>query len=85
MIISSMDSPIEQKHTGKGNPNAILIFGIKLNNRQQELLDALPEFDSRITVPKSSVNMSDLSAMTAKTGDEFAMFTKGSECYAKSI
>lgn len=77
--ISSMDSPIEQKHTGKGNPNAILIFDVELNNRQQKLLDALPEYDSRITVPKTSVNMADLSALTAKTGDEFALFTKGNE------
>ncbi len=75
VAISSIDSPIEQKHTGKGNPNAILIFDIELNNRQQELLDALPEYDSRIIVPKKSVNMADLSALTAKTGDEFAMFT----------
>ena len=28
---------------------------------------------------KSEVSMIDLSAMTAKTGDEFAMFTKGGE------
>ena len=55
--------PIEQKHTGKGNPNAV--FGIELNNRQKDLLD------------KKSVNMADLSALTAHTGDEFALFTKG--------
>lgn len=43
------------------------------------MLNVLPEFDSRIVVPKKSVNMADLSALTAKTGDEFAMFTKGNE------
>lgn len=79
VTISSIDSPIEQKHSGKGNPNAILIFDVELNNRQQVLLDALPDFDSRIIVPRTSANMSDLSALTAKTGDEFAMFTKGNE------
>lgn len=80
VTISSIDSPIEQKHTGKGNPNAILIFdNISLNNRQQTLLDHLPEYDSRVTVHRDSVNMPDLSALTAKTGDEFAMFTKGNE------
>lgn len=79
MTISSIDSPIEQRHTGKGNPNAILHFDVELDNRQQELLNALPDFDSRVTVLKASVNMADLSALTAKTGDEFAMFTKGSE------
>lgn len=75
VAISSINSPIEQKHTGKGNLNAILIFDVELNTRQQELLDALPDFDSRITVSKKAVNMADLSALTAKTGDEFAMFT----------
>lgn len=79
MAISSIDSPIEQKHTGKGNPNAILHFDVELNNRQAALLELLPEFDSRITVSKKLVNMVDLSALTAKTGDEFAMFTKDNE------
>lgn len=77
VTISGIDSPIEQKHTGKGNPNAVLIFDVPLNNRQQALLDSLPNYDSRITVPRNSVNMTDLSALTAKTGNEFAMFTKG--------
>lgn len=77
VTISSIDSPIEQKHTGKGNPNAILIFdNISLNNRQQTLLDHLPEYDSRVTVHRDSVNMPDLSALTAKTGDEFACSQK---------
>ncbi len=79
VTISSIDSPIEQKHSGKGNPNAILIFDVELNSRQQALLEALPEYDSRIIVPRNTVNMADLSALTAKTGDEFAMFTKGTE------
>lgn len=77
MTISSIDSPIEQRHTGKGSPNAILHFDVELNNRQQELLNALPDYDSRVIVLKASVNMVDLSALTAKTGDEFSMFTKG--------
>ncbi len=76
VTISSIDSPIEQRHTGKGNPNAILHFDIELNNRQQMLLDALPEYNSRAIVSKGDVSMTDLSALTAKTGDEFAMFTK---------
>jgi len=79
VTISSIDKPIEQQHTGKGNPNAILTFDVPLNNRQQALLDSLPEYDSRVTVSRESVNMADLSALTAKTGDEFAMFTKGGE------
>jgi hypothetical protein len=50
-----------------------------LNNRQQALLDKLPEFDSRATVGKGDVSMTDLSALTAKTGNEFAMFTRKQE------
>lgn len=77
MKISNIESPIEQSHTGKGNPNAILIIGVELNNRQKKLFDFLSEYDSRVLVNKSEVNMSDLSAFTAVTGDEFTMFTKG--------
>jgi len=42
-------------------------------------LDMLPEYDSSATVDKKDVNMKDLSALTAVTGVEFAMFTKGQE------
>ncbi len=79
MNINNIDSPIERRNTAKGNPNAILIFDRPLNNRQQKLLDNLKEYDSRVIVPKKSVNMKDLSALTAVTGDEFALFTKGNE------
>lgn len=83
MTINSIERPIElpieQRHTGKGNPNAVLTFGVELNNRQKNLLEQLSEFDSRIVVNKKSVNMADLSALTAHTGDEFALFTKGKE------
>jgi len=75
----SINSPIDQRNTGKGNPNAILHFDRPLNNRQQKLLDMLDSYDSRTTVNKKNVNMKDLSALTAATGDEFAMFTKNQE------
>ena len=74
-----IELPIEQRNTGKGNPNAILQIGRPLNNRQQQLLEQLSEFDSRVIVAKNDVKMTDLSALTAVTGDEFAMFTKGGE------
>lgn len=77
MRINNIDSPIEQRNTSKGNPNAILQIGRPLNNRQQLLLDNLADYDSQVVVNKKSVNMKDLSALTAHTGDEFAMFTKG--------
>lgn len=38
-IEKTIELPIEQKHTGKGNPNAVL--GIELNNRQKDLLEKL--------------------------------------------
>ena len=80
MIINSIiDSPIDQRNTGKGKPNAILHFDRPLNNRQQKLLNMLDSYDSRTKVKKKDVNMSDLSALTAVTGDEFAMFTKEQE------
>ena len=77
--IDSIDSPIEQRNTGKGQPNAIIHAGRPLNNRQRKLLENLTGYDSRLVVPKKSVNMKDLAALTAETGDEFALFTKGGE------
>ena len=74
-----ISSPIEQGRTdGVGEPWAITRHGKPLNDRQQALLDRLPEYDSRTTVDKSDVSMTDLAALTAKTGNEFAMFTLGS-------
>ena len=78
-MIRAIEQPIEQQHTGKGNPNAILTFDVPLNNRQSAILAQLVDYNSRVTVPKKDVNMADLAAFTAKTGHEFAMFTKGQE------
>jgi len=75
----NINSPIEQRNTAKGNPNAILQAGRPLNNRQQRLLEALPSYDSRAYISKRNVSMRDLAALTALTGDEFAMFTKGNQ------
>ena len=77
--IHAIDRPIEQRNTGKGKPSAITHYDVDLNNRQKELLEQLPEFNSSVVVSKNNVGMIDLSALTAKTGDEFAMFTKGRE------
>ena len=79
MNINNVESPIEQRNTAKGNPNAILQFDRPLNNRQQKLLNSLLEYDSKVIIKKKDVNMRDLAALTAVTGDEFALFTKGSE------
>lgn len=76
---AKISSLIESRNSAKGNPNAILMFDIDLNKRQKRLLNALSEYDSKVIVRKSEVSMKDLSALTAKTGDEFALFTKGKE------
>ncbi|MDR2592723.1 MAG: hypothetical protein LBC59_07950 [Chitinispirillales bacterium] len=76
---NSIHSPIEQGRTdGVGEPWAIRRHGKPLNDRQQAILDKLPEYDSRVIIDKGDVSMTDLAALTAKTGDEFAMFTQGS-------
>jgi len=75
----SINAPIEQRNTGKGNPSAITMVGRPLNNRQKRLLEQLPSFNSRIVVPKKNVNARDLAALTAETGDEFALFTRKNE------
>jgi hypothetical protein len=78
--IFTISHPIEHRpHDGRGEAWAVSRHDHPLTNRQQALLDRLPEFDSRTTVGKSDVSMADLSALTAKTDNEFAMFTKGSE------
>jgi hypothetical protein len=78
-ILSIMSSQIENKYTGVGVPSDIYCYDRPLDNRQQALLDKLPEDGSRAMVGKDDISMMDLSALTAKTGDEFAMFTRGSE------
>ncbi len=79
MNINSIDSPIEQRNTGKGVPSAIIHADRPLNNRQKRLLESLPKYDSSVIIRKKEVNMKDLSALTAYTGDEFAVFTKANE------
>ena len=79
MMIHSIDSPIEGRQNGKGKPGAIVHYDVELNNRQLRLLARLPEYNSRTTVLKSDVSMTDLAALTAKTGDEFALFTRKAE------
>lgn len=78
-MIRNIDSPIEQRNTGRGKPSAILHYDVELNTRQQTILNQLPQYNSRTSVKKNDVSMVDLAAMTAKTGDEFALFTKGEE------
>lgn len=78
-ISMSIDKPINARDSSVGKPNAVSILGSKLSKRQETLLTSLNGYNSRVTVGKRDVSMKDLSALTAKTGDEFAMFTKGGE------
>ena len=59
-----------------GHPADIVFGHVALNQRQQRVLDDLPEYGSQTIVNKKEVSMLDLSALTAHTGDEFAMFTR---------
>lgn len=67
------------RNSAAGKPQAIRIFGTDLNNRQRRLLERLPKRNSRIVVKKREATMKDLSALTAQTGVEYAMFTRGNE------
>jgi len=50
----------------------------ELSARQINFLEQLSQSDSIKLLHKSDIRVSDLAALTAKTGDEFAMFTLGS-------
>jgi len=72
--VKAINNPIELSHP------VDVAFGAKeLNLKQQELLDKLPGYGSKVIVSKRDVSMLDLAALTAKTGDEFAMFTRKGE------
>ncbi len=75
---AKINLPIE-RNGAKGQPAEIALFEGAINARQERILSQLPEYNSKIIVPKKSVGLSDLAALTAKTNVEFAMFTKGNE------
>jgi len=76
IILFIMSDSIENRFTGVGQPDDIFRHGLSLDNRQQRVLDELPGTGSKAVFGKEDVSMLDLSALTAKTGDEFAMFTR---------
>ncbi|MDO3891461.1 RHS domain-containing protein, partial [Salmonella enterica] len=59
-----------------GNPAAIARGYGSLNSRQQQVLDKLNGFGSQTITSKAFGNQ-DLAALSAATGDEFAMFSTG--------
>ena len=74
-----ISAPISNRAKGVGDPYGVAKYGQSLDKRQRVLLDRLQNVDDIVTVRKNSVNMTDLSALTAHENVEFAMFTRGSE------
>jgi RHS repeat-associated protein len=60
-----------------GNPAAIARNLGKLSTRQSDVLNRLANEGDRVIVPRKTFSLRDLAALTAETGDEFAMFTTG--------
>jgi len=67
-IVISRSTPAEIYH-GYG----------ELSKRQSAMLLKLPQPEAFVIIRKSGLSVSDLAALTSKTGDEFAMFTLGSQ------
>ncbi|WP_221928398.1 LysM peptidoglycan-binding domain-containing protein [Pseudomonas kilonensis] len=63
-------------NTATGQPAAISRGFGTLNSRQASILEELPEFGSN-TIAHKAFGQRDLAALTAATGDEFAMFSTG--------
>lgn len=61
-----------------GEPGAIYKGFADLSRRQKGLLGELSNAGDSIIISKRSVSQKDIAALTAKTGDEFAVFTLGS-------
>ena len=51
----------------------------ELSSRQTAMLDVLPKTGSELKLHKSGINPTDIAALTAYTGKEFAIFTRGSQ------
>ncbi len=49
---SKSELTIMSRNSGKGNPGAIMHFGVELNNRQSNLLSKLDGYDSSVVVKK---------------------------------
>ena len=77
--LDAISSPINARNTARGKPQGIMQVGAELNTRQKKLLEKLGQYDSSVVVDKNEVSMIDLCALTASTGDEFALFTKGNQ------
>lgn len=75
----SINSPISARNTSVGKPSAITNWNGKLSPNQRKILDLLEKKGSYTVVKKGEVSMKDLAALTAETGDEFALFTRSGQ------
>ncbi|MBK9034955.1 MAG: hypothetical protein IPL61_27445 [Myxococcales bacterium] len=67
-----------QEPTISASRAAEINFGIRdITSRQQAILAELPDVRSRFIDHKRRIRISDLADLTAKTGDEFTIFTRG--------
>jgi len=66
----------EPRNPSVGTPIGVT-WGARLSNKQMKIDGQLPAYNTQIEVPKKSVSMKDLSALTAKNGVEYSLFTKG--------
>lgn len=71
-------SPISTRDTAMGRPSAV-IGGARLSKRQEGVLAELKEDGDSVIIKKKDINMSDLAALSAHEGVEFALLTRKSE------
>ena len=71
----TVQTPIKNRH----HPIEHWYKNKDFSRRQKRILEALPGYGSQTTVKKREVSMMDLAALTEKTGDEFALFTRKGE------
>jgi len=65
--------------SSSGKPEDILFAGATLNKRQQRLLSQLQNYGDITVTKKNNVNFKDISALTAYTNNEFALFTNSGQ------
>ena len=75
--VEGVGSAAHIAHPATGNPRAIVRGLGELSNRQRGVLDNLPTFGAETITNTKGFGVTDLAALTASTGDEFAMFTTG--------
>ncbi len=73
------DIPVSGRTISASSPNEIAWGFGELSRRQQGILDQLSGPLARTTMHKNDISITDLAALTARTGDEFALFTNGSQ------